>query len=289
MTFVIVLRTKTSNANYTISNKGFALGGFRLKYRLPKRDEIPDADNPMREGVVAYLDALGTKGVWARTSPKTIINDWQEIIRILDESVKKAPKELGDEDLHEKLEYNVTAFSDTIVISIYCFDPPSAIPLMVEIISDAFLFAINNGIFFRGVISTGIFCHTKSLIIGPAIDEAAEFYMQADWIGISAAPSASFGLSRLETQGAAGELSKWFIKYNIPTKTSVQRNEWALSWPRKFLMQAGNANTLSSKGQLFQILSTHPISNDAMSKYRNTMDFFDFCESNNKQDTNKDL
>ena len=127
-----------------MSKRGLTLGGFRLQYRLPRSAEKVEKDTPLREGVVVYLDALGTKGVWARTNPQTLIDDWQEILEILDKAVKKSPKELGDEDLHEQIEYNVTAFSDTVIISIYCFDPASAIPLMVEILTDAFLFALSK-------------------------------------------------------------------------------------------------------------------------------------------------
>lgn len=41
------------------------MGRFRLKYRLPKNSGSAES-SLMKEGVVAYLDALGTKGVWAR-------------------------------------------------------------------------------------------------------------------------------------------------------------------------------------------------------------------------------
>jgi hypothetical protein len=120
-------------------------------------------------------------------------------------------------------------------------------------------------------------------VIGPAIDEAAEWYTQTEWMGVSAAPSASFGLSRLEDQKA--NISKWFVKYDIPAKGGPQKNEWALAWPREAKKESlMSEKNLTTRGLILDAFANRPISVAAASKYKNTLAFFDFvaAEEGNK-------
>ena len=61
---------------------------------------------------------------------------------------------------------------------------------------------ILKGVYLRGVISIGKFYQSQNLIIGPAVDEAAEWYTNIEWIGVSAAPTAHFILEKLAEIGA---------------------------------------------------------------------------------------
>jgi hypothetical protein len=142
-------------------------------------------------------------------------------------------------------------------------------------VSDTFFFALVKGIYFRGVIAIGKFYQSKTLMIGPAIDEAAEWYTQPEWMGVSTAPSASFGLSRLEDQKA--DISKWFVKYDIPAKSGPQKNEWALAWPR-FAQKDPNTSErqLTTRGLILNAFANRPISVSAVQKYKNTLAFYDF-------------
>jgi hypothetical protein len=146
---------------------------------------------------------------------------------------------------------------------------------VAKIVSDAFFYALLKGIYFRGVIAIGKFYQSKTLMIGPAIDEAAEWYTQPEWMGVSTAPSASFGLSRLEDQKA--DISKWFIKYDIPSKSGPQKAEWALAWPtnppKDPLISEKN---LTIRGLILDAFANRPISVTAAQKYKNTLAFFDY-------------
>lgn len=229
----------------------------------------------MQEGVVVFLDALGVKGIWARAEPESVISSWEGVLRRLHDSIKRSPKTGSVGDTPESLNYNIAAFSDTVIITLKCTDDPAAhVPLVAKIVSEPFFFALVKGIYFRGVIAIGKFYQSNTLVIGPAIDEAAEWYTQPEWMGVSTAPSASFGLSRLEDQKA--DVSKWFVKYDIPAKGGLQTNEWALAWPREAPKELVSEKHLTTRGLILDAFANRPISVAAASKYKNTLAFFDF-------------
>jgi hypothetical protein len=236
----------------------------------------------MQEGVVVFLDALGVKGIWARAEPESVISSWEDALRRLHESIEKSPKAGSVGGTHECLDYNIAAFSDTVIITLKCTDDPAAhVPLVAKIVSEPFFFALLKGIYFRGVMAIGKFYQSSTLVIGPAIDEAAEWYTQPEWMGVSTAPSASFGLSRLEDQKA--DVSKWFVKYDIPAKGGLQKGEWALAWPREASKQSlVSEKHLTPRGLILDAFANRPISVSAASKYKNTLAFFDYVtgESN---------
>jgi hypothetical protein len=242
-----------------------------------------EKETRMQEGVVVFLDALGVKGIWARAEPESIITSWEEVLKRLNESIRKMPKLGSIGNTAECLDYNIAAFSDTVIITLKCTDDPAAhVPLVAKIVSDIFFYALVKGIYFRGVIAIGKFFQSKTLMIGPAIDEAAEWYTQPEWMGVSAAPSASFGLSRLEDQKA--DISKWFVKYDIPSKSGLQKAEWALAWPREALKNPTASQTnLTVRGLILDAFANRPISVAAAQKYKNTLAFFDYvAELKNK-------
>jgi hypothetical protein len=236
----------------------------------------------MQEGVVVFLDALGVKGIWARAEPENVISSWQGVLKRLYESIEKSPKAGSVGDKAECLDYNIVAFSDTVIITLKCTDDPAAhVPLVAKIVSDPFFFALLKGIYFRGVIAIGKFYQSETLVIGPAIDEAAEWYTQPEWMGVSTAPSASFGLSRLEDQKA--NVSKWFVKYDIPAKGGLQKDEWALAWPREALKESIVSDKhLTPRGLILDAFANRPISVSAASKYKNTLAFFDYVMQQEK-------
>ncbi len=236
----------------------------------------------MQEGVVVFLDALGVKGIWARAEPEGVITSWEEVLKRLNESIKNSPKIGSIGNKPEALNYSIAAFSDTVIITLKCTDDPAAhVPLVAKIISDAFFFALIKGIYFRGVIAIGKFYQSKTLMIGPAIDEAAEWYTQPEWMGVSTAPSASFGLSRLEDQKA--DISQWFIRYDIPAKAGMQKEEWALAWPREALRNSDTEGSLTARGLILDAFANRPISVAAAQKYKNTLAFFDYVSAQDKE------
>ncbi|MEW6686980.1 MAG: hypothetical protein AB1393_12390 [Candidatus Edwardsbacteria bacterium] len=239
-----------------------------------------------RDGAVAFLDALGVKGIWSRTDPKTVIKAWEDTIALFVKSVRIAEEKTD----YICEEYHITAFSDTLIITLVGRDkgkePRVLLPLMAEIITIPFIHALLRRIYFRGVISIGKFCRSENFIIGPAIDEAAEWYTHPDWIGISTTPSASFGLDSLLEEGHP-QFSKWFVRYNIPMRTGIEDKGWALAWPMRVQDIFRNIPGLSRRERnllrritprthILDAFAKLPIGISAISKYRNTLSFFDF-------------
>lgn len=228
----------------------------------------------MRKGVVALLDALGVKGIWARSRPRDVITAWKHAIGMFEKSIQKA-REASPEE-----KFSLLSFSDTVIILLETEkDPVACIPLMAGVLLVPFNAALVEGIFLRGAVSVGEFVRSESMIIGPAVDEAAEWYTVPDWMGVSLCPSASYGVERLAEQGA--DISRWFVKYDVPMKSGVDGGAgWALAWPRFALdIPLGDEKPLSARGVLLYTFARNGVSVSVHTKYRNTLRFFDFVRS----------
>lgn len=174
----------------------------------------------MNYGVVVMLDALGTKGIWRDHNLAEVTTTWEVFLKML----KTVEKESADE---EKYEWKINAFSDTIIITF----TGKPIEKLLDIASDstrtAIGYGMQMGIYLRGAISVGSFIHTENLILGPAIDEAAEFYEQDNWIGASATPS-TYSILRKLSENKTSNTVFSFIKYPIPRKQGMEKNGFAI-------------------------------------------------------------
>jgi hypothetical protein len=105
------------------------------------------------------------------------------------------------------------------------------------------------------------------MLIGPAVDEAAELYEAADWIGICLSPS-----TRLILENVRYDIgSNLIVNYNIPQKTG--RNlTWAVNWTQ-FDPSLKCWNILASKANLYARLNQYP----KYLKYYNTLQFYSDC------------
>jgi len=228
----------------------------------------------METGVVALLDALGLKGIWARAEPDQVVESWEEVLAAFAESADKLKARLGRRRRTVVDTYKVVAFSDTIIVTLRTSDPAFYIPVMGGLIAGPFILGLTKGVYFRGTISIGKFHQTGSLIIGPAIDEAAEWYEQADWIGISTSPSAFFGLESLVDMGM--DVTEFFVRYNIPMKSDMMPSGWALAWPSPSLLKRiGKESRATGKTAILQAFASRPVSIEAALKFHNTLSFFD--------------
>ena len=240
--------------------------------------DIPQANRlePV-EGVIVLIDASGMKGIWNREDPFTVLKRWQEAKN----NIFVAVRGLGtDLEFHgydqRKLKFD--AFSDTIIISspitsggVGNKGPKpfwQAIMLTGRMLMGLYRNSVSDDFFFRGCVSTGEFFRSKDMIIGPAIDEAAEYYGLPEWSGISCAPSASKKLTHAKEMGVSLENS--FIQYDIPLKGGLEKNGWALNWPlhphvtEKYVRHILYEKVRSTKG-----ISEY-------FKFKNTLAFFDF-------------
>ena len=115
--------------------------------------------------------------------------------------------------------------------------------------------------------------YTEHSILGPAIDEAAEYYNLQQWIGISASPSVHKILDKIDLSKLLLGGNSIYVKYDIPLKTSIEKNGWAINWSAyDTIMLKTSAIAKIVKNHL-ENARTIPI----IFKWRNTLDFLTFC------------
>lgn len=145
------------------------------------------------EGAVLIMDALGSRKVWAREDLRDRVESWREIVKSAKDRASGVHTALSTlEDLTRTITlsnrtqvgyrgYFLQVLSDTLVIALQGLTPSLILPLS-SIAQEAFLCGIAKGIFFRGVISCGEFFASEKdrIIVGPAVDEAAEWYERPD-------------------------------------------------------------------------------------------------------------
>ena len=228
----------------------------------------------MKNGVIAILDVLGTKGIWLREDTKEVVRKWDVLLNDFEDF-----KKFNNEDPKSSGKANVKSFSDTIIIT-HTGDEYDELGLLNDMgfhLSLPFCNALVEGIFLRGAISTGKFEETENMVIGPAVDEAVAYYQRYDWIGISVSPSASFLLDEYLNDG---DKLDWFSLYDVPVSPSMQlsnstENVWVLKWPTTlkdaYIFQE---NDLVPKSLLLHKFSETIIMPDVISKYKNTITYY---------------
>ena len=230
----------------------------------------------MQTGIVAILDVLGVKGIWARESPEKIVKRWNDVIGNFINW-----KKYHNENKTSIGVAKLISFSDTIIIT-YVGGGEKKLDLLKSMgsnLSIPFCAALLEGVFCRGVVSKGEFIQNEKMIIGPAIDEAMSWFERHDWIGVSLTPSASFLLDEHVNEGSE---TGWFTQYNVPVKQSissnnnVDKNTWVLKWPLalKVLCDSRHIDR-DPKSELLNAFGKAPIDPIAISKYKNTIKFYD--------------
>lgn len=219
------------------------------------------------DGAIAMLDVLGVKGIWrGGESVVEIIKKWDSIVfdfKAIEASL----------NIHEsaKIEPRLQFFSDTVIVTYLGKDPTELLSYMSLHLTYPFCHALLQKIFFRGSISIGKFRRSDNMIIGPAIDEAAECYENYNWIGITLSPSARDIIEQnVENDGNHG----WYEKFNVQGKNGVN-DVWALNWPSHLKgVMSFMPDHRESRDAIEQALSNPPEEPRIKAKYTTTMSFF---------------
>lgn len=222
----------------------------------------------LETGAVAFLDALGMKGVWAHTSPHKVIGSWKKVMKLMNDK-----RDAWNAEGRQQFECSVSAFSDTVMVTMKGDKPHILVLNMADFIMWPFIVGIELGIFFRGVISSGTFYKSDNLLIGPAVDEAAGWYSKPQWIGVSTTPSASIGVQRaLEGNFRAMEV---LSHYQVPMKKGTD-SSWALRWPMdETLEKYVEKKEISIQAWLLDAETNRPINPSDKQKVDNTIKFID--------------
>lgn len=220
------------------------------------------------EGLLILMDRLGTKGIWKENNPRTTIDEWIVVMRAIEKYFVENFEE-------QKYDIKFTIFSDTVLISIFGKDKEKLI-LDVGAALIWFMSAtMTNGLHFRGCLSYGLIIRARNSIIGPAIDEAAEYHTLQQWVGISAAPSVHKILEKIDqSKLKLGNEGQRYVQYDIPLKNSTEKNGWAINWPIRnswrFIIQK---KEFSSLEQYIEYNLEKETAIPHVFKWRNTLDF----------------
>jgi hypothetical protein len=166
----------------------------------------------------------------------------------------------------------LSAFSDTFIISIrgqqkLMSQPRKFVRLLCDALLPAFVRSMDYDFFFRGVIVMDNFSRSSMTLIGPAVDEAANYYEKANWIGISLSPSTR---SFLEQDTMIETDSDLTVKYHIPQKPGGSKLTRAVNW-------IDWDRSHRYRDLLVRKAKFYAHEQDKYTKYQNTMDFYDYC------------
>jgi hypothetical protein len=250
-------------------------------------EEIKTSDTTVKvqlipvQGVVAVLDALGTK-----------LSSVDEAVRFvqLRDSILTSTTDVVETHLPgiDTKRLKIFTFNDTIV---YVYKTPATATLAeVEVFCHVLRIfetrAMVEGTFFRGALAIGeFFIGNAQTVLGPAIYDAAAWFEQADWIGIHATPHATMHVeSLLESSGR--KIDHVLVDYDVPLRDKTTVRAKALNWPKGFYMKnlrpPGKGRT---RGLVLAALTKHRVPKETETKYFHTIDFFDQVEKKQKLDS----
>ena len=173
-------------------------------------------------GLVAYIDALGTKEMWKDRDPQKILMTWNKFITNFEVILK-----LTFRENETKITFN--SFSDTLIITLENKDVNYLLKKFGFAVWSLIVQSIRSDMPVRGCFAIGTFYNKKNFFIGEAISEAAQYYELPQWVGISASPSANAKIEALSKQDHS--ISNIYHKCSIPLKRSIEQKAWAVNWP----------------------------------------------------------
>ena len=219
-------------------------------------NEIPNV-KPPRNGVVTFLDVLGWRGVYDR-QPDAITS----LIRLI-EGVRMRADKASRGSIQD--EVKVKSISDTIAIFTFCEDTEISKTIEVHGTLCQWLIpeSIRSEIPVRGATSFGEFEIQENIFVGKAVDEAASWHEQSDWIGVHLTPSAEYVFK------PKGSDSAW-VQYAPPHKVRLTWRPYCVNWISGWKSREQEIESIKAK---FRRLG--PIVPEIAGKFINTLDFIE--------------
>lgn len=213
-------------------------------------------------GVVTFLDVLGWKGVYHRKHDA--IDSLRYVIEVCYE--KKVPEFTRGSDVfrNPSVGVEIKSISDTIAIFTRCEDFHASAVIEIHGLLCAWLIiqSIIREIPLRGATAFGDFDINENIFLGRAVDEAAAWHEQSDWIGVHLTPSAEY-VFEVERPD-----SVW-TPYRPPNKIRLDWTPHCANWVKGWLDQPYSEDDLKSH---FRRLG--PILPEVAGKFINTLLFF---------------
>jgi hypothetical protein len=202
----------------------------------------------MMSGAVTFLDVLGWKGIWLRRGAKEVLGMLEDLVGQAQE-IAKAQR--GRDDVSET---RVLSISDTIVL-LTEGKVADVTPIHGQICNKLLPVSARRGIPLRGATSYGEFSASGTIVIGPAVDEAASWHENLDWIGVVLAPGSEFNHD---------PVPPWVQYAKAPVKGLGSRNLWCVEWGEEWVDDVEIRKIFGAAGPLAPAIAV---------KYMNTLDF----------------
>ncbi|MHB9296061.1 hypothetical protein PilKf_01815 [Pillotina sp. SPG140] len=184
----------------------------------------PQEKQNKKQGVIAFLDFLGWKGIWLGDYKKYVgssvdtfdygsLNDLAELLKKI--------KALFEEKIAEKEKRKFISVSDTIAFFTECEkkDYYNFLKLYADICGQVLNLAAESGFALRGAITIGEYATLDNIMVGPGVDECASWHEQTDWLGVIFAPSAQFVIDEEYNKKKNDEKEETKAEGDINTKT----------------------------------------------------------------------
>lgn len=230
-----------------------------------------------------FLDILGYKGLWNRYGSEELITKLLKIKRdtFLE---KKGYNTVYGKVQKEKLDFIMYTFSDTFIITVEelkgspengnkntRLNNGRSIKPAMEIASVIFDMAIKEHILLRGVISYGEFFTVKkqNILLGPAIDEAGDWYDKANWSGIHLTPTANF---KFQSQYLDQEILEDYMAQKYPKNLLTMEYEVPLKNNEHFFTHV--INWLNAGYDPMDGLTSEDLKDYSIHQKKNILDLF---------------
>lgn len=213
-------------------------------------------DTIRQAGVVTFLDVLGWKGVYDRQ-----VNAVESLKRLVDGVGKKAVGMRG----RINSDVAVKSISDTIAIFTVCGDKEvsKAIEIHGELCQWLIPESIQSALPMRGATAYGDFEISDNIFVGKAVDEAASWHEQGNWIGVNLSPSAEFVFAK-------GSSASAWVPYAAPLKTGMKWQPHCVNWLTSWSEIEREKETVRAKFR-----SMGPIVPEIAPKFINTLSFIE--------------
>lgn len=224
----------------------------------------------MSIGIISFLDILGWKGIYVRQQP---IKNLKRLITDIENILEKERGIVNNDTI-------VKSISDTIVILTPCDNSEitKAIEIHGRLCQSIIPKSIGLGLPIRGATAYGEFENQDNIFVGKAVDEAASWHEQSNWIGVNLTPSADFVFEQKNGQ------SSW-IKYPLPFKFSLKWDPYCVDWTNEWTDFETEIKEIKTK-----FLEMGPVLPEIAPKFINTLAFLEQQKKdhlNSRRDPNR--
>ena len=231
-------------------------------------------------GIVIMLDALGVRS-HSQLAAKDFVNNVREFINDLSRF------HASEKDLYSAMSSTpeIVVFGDTLIYTWDLQATPYKNALLASVakwLQHVVLAGINRRLLWRGAMAMGEYLWSPTMVLGPAVADAASWCEAADWIGIVATPNCGHHLGELrETCHVKGKhevaelFDRGYLEYDVPVAGNRTHKLWVVNWPHVFTLS--NDPHVSALRLFHGQLESFSIPKGVESKYANTEKFFNFA------------